>query len=423
MFPRNPSPWCEDTLVLVLAGGQGKRLYPLTQAQTKGAVPFAGLYRLIDFTLSNCLHSDLGRIAILVQYQFASLERHLHLSWNLFRPERGGRLEIALPPQIRNGEYQGTADAVYQNLGRLERQASRYVLVLASDHVYRMDYGQLLDYHVRNGAELTIGCIEVEQEEARRFGIVEVDAARRIVGFVEKPERPQSLLSRPGFALASMGIYVFDTRALIDVLKADARRRDSAHDFGRDVIPWMIASERPVCAYNVQEEVSRDFYWRDIGTIDAYWEASMELLSATPLFDPDDPDWPILTCYPGLPAARILLENEFDSRVTDALLCPGVQVVDAQVERSILGPGVTVDPQAEVCESVLLEGVHVGSGARVHRAIVDQGVRIPANYGIGGAPFGREGDFHVSPGGITVIPRGAALVTHEETRVAYAYFG
>ena len=227
MFSRNPFPWCEDALVLVLAGGLGKRLYPLTQAQTKGAVSFAGLYRLIDFTLSNCLHSDLPRIAILAQYQFASLERHLRLGWDLFRPERGGWLEIALPPQTRNGGYQGTADAVYQNLGRLEQQAPRYVLVLASDHVYRMDYGQLLDYHVRNGAELTIACIEVALEEACRFGIVEVDAARRIVGFVEKPERPRGLLSRPGFALASMGIYVFDTRVLIDVLKADAHRRDN----------------------------------------------------------------------------------------------------------------------------------------------------------------------------------------------------
>lgn len=244
-----------------------------------------------------------------------------------------------------------------------------------------------------------------------------------MVGFVEKPEQPRGLLSRPGFALASMGIYVFDTQVLIDVLKADARCRDSAHDFGRDIIPRMVASERPVCAYNVQEEVSRDFYWRDIGTIDAYWEASMELLSATPLFDLCDPVWPVHTCDPGLPAAQILLENGFNSQVADVRLCSGVQIVDAQVNHSILGPGVTVDPQAEVCESVLLEGAHVGAGARVHRAIVGPGVRIPAGSCIEGTALGRERDFHVSPGGIAVVSESAALATQGEPRAANNYFG
>lgn len=409
----------EDALALVLAGGLGKRLYPLTQDQTKAAVSFGGMYRLIDFTLSNCLHSGLWRIAVLAQHKLASLERHLRLGWSTFRPELGGCLEIVPPPQrIHEGGYQGTADAVYQNIRLLEQQAPRYVLVLAADHVYRMDYGKLLDYHVRCGAELTIAGIEVEREEARRFGTMEVDAARRIVGFVEKPDRPQSLLCRPGFALASMGIYVFDTRVLIDVLIEDARRRDSTRDFGHDVIPRMISSERNLCAYNVQEEVSRDFYWRDIGTIDAYWEASMELLSAAPPLDPLDPDWPVHTFYPSLSAAQILLEDRFDPRGTDALLCPEVQVIDAQVERSILCPGVTVDPQAEVFESVLMEGVHVGPGARIHRAIVDKGVRIPADYCIGGDPIGKGDDSHLTSGGITVVPRGAELVPDGEARAA-----
>jgi glucose-1-phosphate adenylyltransferase len=420
---RSPSGWCKDALVLVLAGGLGRRLYPLTQAQTKGAVSFAGRYRLIDFTLSNCLHSDLNRIAVLAQYQFASLERHLHLGWGVFGSKRGGCLQISRPPGNRNAGYQGTADAVYQNIGLLEQHGPQYVLVLASDHVYRMDYGGLLDYHARSGAELSVSCIEVERTEAQRFGIVDVDAARRIVGFVEKPELPQELMSRPGYALASMGIYVFDTPALIDVLRADARHADSAHDFGRDVIPAMISRQRPVRAYNVQEEVSRDFYWRDIGTIDAYWKASMELLSASRLFDPTAPDWPVHTYCPDLPAARVLLAGELTPWLTGALLCPGVQVVDAQVDSSVLGPGVVVDSQAEVLESVLLEGVHVGSGARVYRAIVDQGVRIPANCCIGGVSSRRGGGIHVSPGGITVVPRGTALASDGQIQAAYACVG
>jgi glucose-1-phosphate adenylyltransferase len=423
VFTRSRSRWCHDALALVLAGGLGRRLYPLTQDQTKGAVPFAGRYRLIDFTLSNCLHSGLNRIAVLAQYQFSSLERHLRLGWDLFRSERGGCLDIALPQGNGSGGYKGTADAVYQNLCRLGPQGPRHVVVLASDHVYRMDYGALLDCHVRCCAELTIACSEVEREEARRFGVVDVDAARRIVGLVEKPEYPRELVSRPGFALASMGIYVFDTQVLIDVLRADASHPGSTHDFGRDVIPEMISRGRAVRAYNVQEKVGRSFYWRDIGTIDAYWKASMELLPATPLFDPCAPDWPVHTFRPDPPAAPVLRVNGSGPQITDALLCPGVQVTDARVERSVLSPGVRVDPEAEVVESVLLEGVHVGAGSRVYRAIVDQGVHIPANYGIGGSPPYRGGDLHVSPEGITVVPKAAALGRHSDAVAAYACVG
>ncbi|MFH1569801.1 MAG: sugar phosphate nucleotidyltransferase [Gemmatimonadota bacterium] len=406
MSPRSLSVRQADARVLVLAGGEGRRLLPLTQAQTKGAVSFAGMYRLIDFTLSNCLHSGLSRIAVLVQHNYASLERHLRLAWGIFRPELGSCLEIVPPPpQAAETGYRGTADAVYQSLGRLGGAAPRHVLVLASDHVYRMDYRQLLGYHLRRGADLTIACTEVEQEQAHRFGILEVDAARRIVGFVEKPQRPGGLLLRPGVALASMDVYVLDTRVLKDVLRADARRPDSAHDFGRDVIPAMVSGGRRVWAYDVGEEVSRDYYWRDIGTLDAYWEASMELLGAAPPLDPRDPEWPVHSFHPGLPDAQVVVEDRLEARVEAALLCPGVQVTGARVARSILGLDVTVDPRAEVVESVLMEGVHVGPGARIHRAIVDQGVRIPAGARVGS---GRQEGLPVSPGGITVVPRGAA---------------
>ena len=242
----------KGTLAMVLAGGRGERLYSLTQDRTKGAVPFGGMYRLIDFTLSNCLHSGLCRIAVLPQFKYASLERHLRLGWNFFRPEQGGSLGL-IPPQqrIHDGWYQGTANAVYQNIYTLRLETSEYVLILASDHVYRMDYSRLLAYHARSPAALTIACIEVDLEEAKRFGILDVAPGNRVVAFEEKPSIPRSLLGKPGRALASMGVYVFDTRFLIEALNEGAGREESAHDFGRDVIPDLVAKDQPVYAYNV----------------------------------------------------------------------------------------------------------------------------------------------------------------------------
>jgi glucose-1-phosphate adenylyltransferase len=400
-----------DTLALVLAGGGGERLEPLTRDRTKSAVPFGGSYRIIDFTLTNCLHSGLRRICVLPQYKFASLERHLRLGWSPFFTAPGEGLTL-LPPQQRvNGEwYRGTADAVYQNLYLLRREAPAYTLILASDQVYRMDYRRLLDFHRRHRADLTIACLEVGLEEASRFGIAEVDPEHQVVGFEEKPLLPRGLPARPGRALASMGLYVFSTATLVQALGREVGDADPCRDFGGDLLPRMMAEGWRVGAYDVQEEEEDEaFYWRDLGTIDAYWEASMDLLSAPPLFALADPDWPLHTWQPDWPPARILQEQG-EARVVDSLLGAGAVVAGAQVHRSILSPGVVVGPRAAVVDSVLMDGVQVGAGARLRRAIVDKGVRIPAGYCLDADLNGSRHSYHVSPGGIVVVPRDADLV-------------
>lgn len=409
-----------DTLALILAGGRGERLFPLTQDRTKGAVPFGGMYRLIDFTLANCLHSGLRRICVLPQYKFASLERHLRQNWNFFRSELGESLAL-LPPQQRLCEewYQGTANAVYQNIYTLRQEAPAHTLILAADHLYRMDYTRLLDYHRASGADLTVACAEVDLEEAHRFGIALIDERGRIAAFAEKPVLPHPRLARSSCLLASMGIYVFSTDVLIEALAEDAQRAGSNHDFGRDLIPYMIDRGRKVGAYNAPKEEGRpEFYWRDIGTLDAYWEASMELLATEPPFDPCAPGWPVPTALRGLSPARVAAGDSL------TWLCPGAMVADAQVRRSILSPGVVVDHQAEVVDSVLMEGVRVGPGALICRAILDKGVEVPAGCAIGVDLEEDRQRFHVSPGGVVVLPKGADLSRQaEEAQYARAFYG
>lgn len=396
----------KDTLVIVLAGGKGERLYPLTRDRTKGAVPFGGMYRLIDFTLSNVLHSGLRRICVLPQYKFASLKRHLSHGWNFLRPELRESLDV-IPPQQRINEewYRGTADAVYQNLYTLEQEAPARVLILSSDHIYRMDYLPLLECHVRHGAEMTIACKEVDLREARRFGIAGTSEEGRITRFVEKPAQPEKLATNSECALGSMGIYVFETDSLIKHLRTDAVQTDSQHDFGRDVIPKMVAKKRAVYAYNVQEG-QEEFYWRDIGVIDAYWQASMELLSTEAPFQLDDATWPLLTYQPSATPAFLGRSETGCSKIADSLICPGVHLCDAHIEKSILSPGVAVDSRAHVVESVLMDGVNVGRGAHIDHAIIDKDVVVPANCRINPDSVECFRDISVSPAGIVVIPKG-----------------
>ncbi|MCC7265081.1 MAG: glucose-1-phosphate adenylyltransferase [Candidatus Latescibacteria bacterium] len=397
-----------DSLVMVLAGGRGERLYPLTRDRTKAAVPFGGFYRLIDFTLSNCLHSGLRRICILPQHQYAGLKNHLQLGWGFFRPELGESLTL-LPPErgSRAGEYRGTADAVYQNLRTLQCQMPRYTVILSSDHIYRLDYRRLIECHAAREAELTIACMGVGMEEAKRFGVLSVDATERVVGFAEKPVSPRALPGRPGLALASLGIYVFNTQVLIDALIEDAACPTSSHDFGADILPRLVDTGRRVYAYDTRQGAAGErFYWRDIGLIDAYWEASMDLLEPTPPFDPHDPSWPTHTHFPFMPPARLLRQAGSSASIANVLACNGSQVVDAHVQRSILSPGVVVEPGAVVIDSVLMEGVKVGRGARVERAVVDEHARIPAGSEIGTDLEQDWQHLFVSPGGVVVVPRG-----------------
>lgn len=399
----------DDTLSLILAGGAGTRLHPLTRDRAKPAVPFGGRYRIIDFVLSNCLHSGLRRMLVLTQYKSHSLQKHLRDGWSIFNPELGDYV-TPVPPQMRVDEdwYLGTANAVYQNLYLVERSAAQYVLVLAGDHIYRMDYAALLASHRRSGAEVTVACMEVDLDQASAFGIAEVDAGQRITRFVEKPAQPTPLPGDPQRALASMGIYVFSTAALGDVLRHDHDDAASSHDFGRDVIPHMVA--RGTChAYRFggrRGRVSRDRYWRDVGTVDSYFQANMDLLHPVPPLDLYQRDWPIrshATQHP--PARTVSSASGNEGLYVNSIIASGCVNIGAAVQRSVLFPTVEVHDGAVVEESILFEGVRVGRGAELRRCIVDKGVQIPDGTHIGLHAARDAERFHVSPAGIVVVPK------------------
>ena len=408
----------DSTIALVLAGGRGDRLQPLTRERAKAAVPFGGVFRLIDFTLSNCVHTGLRQIAVIPQYKFASLERHLRERWSFFRHEVGHSLTL-LPPQQRvSGDwYRGTADAVYQNLFTLQQVRPRYTLILSSDHVYHMDYGRLIEDHAGSGAELTVACVEVDFDQASQFGILDVDLENRVLGFQEKPRDAWNTTGRSGRPLASMGIYIFDTETLIGVLNDDASREGSLHDFGHTIIPRLIEERWKVMGYNVGERET-NLYWRDIGTVDTYWDTSMELLSPDPPIDLHDPEWSVPGYERSLPGKVV-----GDKGVT--WICPRATMMeDSLVFRSVLSPGVVVDHEAEVIDCVLMDGVQVGPGARLSRVVVDKGVQIPAGCRLG-ANLERSTDlFDVTPNGVMVVPKNADMSSRRiGTEWGQAFYG
>jgi glucose-1-phosphate adenylyltransferase len=402
----------QNAVAFVLAGGVGVRLHPLTRDRAKPAVPFGGKYRIIDFTLSNCLNSGVRQIFVLPQYKWFSLERHTRESWNVFSPELGEFL-AHLSPQMRVGEdwYKGTADAVYQNLYHLEQIDARYVLILSGDHIYKMDYGHFIRHHQKKKADLTISAVEVGIEEATRFGVIQIDDAGKVCGYEEKPKEPKAISGKPRKAFVSMGVYVFDRNALIDILNRDAGMK-SSHDFGRDIIPRMCPDHR-VFVYRFGMGAGKDAsYWRDIGTIDAYWSANMDLAAVNPAFNLYDRSWPIRTYEGQYPPAKTVFADEERGRAgkaLDSIICSGVIISGGRVERSILSPGVRVNSYAEVSESILFHNVVIGMRAKVRKAIIDKGVRVPDGMKIG---YDLEKDrerFFVSDGGIVVIPKGQIL--------------
>jgi glucose-1-phosphate adenylyltransferase len=371
----------DDVVVMVLAGGVGERLYPLTKERAKPAVYFGGPYRIIDFTLSNCINSGLRRIFIALQYKSLSLSRHIRMGWNVVADELGEFVEI-LSPQKRVSEhwYLGTADAVYQNLYSILREGPRYLIVLSGDHVYKMDYAKMLRVHQERGAGATIAVIEIPTEEAHRFGVLETDAEDRITGFLEKPKH----LPPGGQVLASMGIYIFDMETLVPALEADARQA-STHDFGKDIIPALV-SKTPVFAYRFTDENKKSSkYWRDIGTLDAYFEANMDLCHVNPEFNLYDPEWPLRTYQVQAPPAKFVFADEGRrcGQALDSIISAGCIVSGSRIAGSVLCPNVRVHSFCEIDQSILMPGVRVGRHARIRRAIIDRDVFIPRGARIG----------------------------------------
>jgi len=397
-----------NTLTILLAGGRGARLEPLTSDRAKPAVPFGGKYRVIDFTLSNCLHSGLRRILVLTQYKSHSLHKHLRDGWSIFNPECGEYITV-VPPQMRTGAswYAGTADAINQNLFLLERSSAGNVLILAADHIYRMDYAALIAAHEEKGGDLTVACMKVPIGEASAFGVMAIDGNNRVIEFQEKPDQPKAIPGDPGTALVSMGIYVFTKDLLIDELRADCLREDSSHDFGKDLIPRMIGTHK-VYAYEfggARGRVTPDRYWRDVGSLDAYYEANMDLLKPIPPLDLYQDDWAIRTYHGQNPPARMVPgEGGKDGLMTNSIMGAGTVIIGGIVRHSILASRIHILEEAVVEDAILFDHVTVGRGARLRRCIVDKHVQIPPGETIGYDLDKDSRRFTCSEKGIIVVP-------------------
>jgi len=404
-----------QVLTFIMAGGKGERLYPLTRDRTKPAVPFGGIYRIIDFTLSNCINSGLRKIYLLTQYKSASLQRHIRLGWNILPSELAQFIEI-LPAQQRVGEswYLGTADAIFQNLYTLEIDHPDEVLVLAGDHVYKMNYYSMIDFHRDQDADLTVGVVEVEKEKAAHLGVVEVDDFGSIVGFQEKPAKPKTIPSEPHKAYASMGIYVFKRSVLEKELHEDSKKRNSTHDFGKDIIPQMLKKGLKISIYNFIDENKKEAkYWRDIGTIDAYYEANMDLVQVDPIFNLYDKDWLIRTFQEQFPPAKTVFSGEEVAGrvglVLDSVVSNGCVISGGRVQRSILSCNVRINSYSQIYDSILMEGVNVARHAKVKRAIIDKDVEIPQGMVIGYDLEKDKKNFHVTDSGIVVVAKGTEI--------------
>jgi glucose-1-phosphate adenylyltransferase len=399
-----------QTLAVVLAGGRGSRLGALTDERAKPAVPFGGKFRIIDFALSNCLNSGIRRIGIATQYQSHGLIHHVQRGWSFLDGRFNEFIELLPAQQSTNSDwYKGTADAIYQNLQLIGRHDPALVLVLAGDHIYKMDYARMLAEHAERGADMTVGCVEVPVEEAAgQLGVMEVDRDFRVVGFEEKPQRPKSIPGRDGTTLGSMGVYVFDATFLYEKLVDDAAREDSGHDFGHDLIPNLVADGSRVYAHNFRDSCTQlnegRPYWRDVGTIDAFWEANLELTRVSPALNLYDQSWPIWTHQEQLPPAKFVFDLE-DRRgaAIDSMVSGGCIVSGSTLRNSILFSNVRVHSYCEIREAVILPEVEVGRGAQLKRVVVDQGCQIPAGLVVGHDPEADRRRFHVTDRGITLI--------------------
>ncbi len=408
----------KQVMALVLAGGKGTRLEPLTRDRAKPAVPFGGGYRIIDFALSNCLNSGLRKLLVLTQYKAISLDRHINNGWRKYFCSELGEFINVIPPQQRIDEhwYRGTADAVYQNIYTLETARPDYVLILAGDHIYKMNYAAMVNYHIESAADLTIAALPVTIQEARQFGVMEVDHHQRIVGFSEKPAEPKTMPGESDRCLASMGIYVFSTRFLFEQLLKDANSRHSSHDFGKDIIPSIIDTHR-VFAFPFRDENRKaEAYWRDVGTLDAYYEANMDLVGVDPLLNLYDRDFPIRTHQGEFPPPKFVFgdtgpsSKERVGMATDSIVCPGSIVSGGRVDHSVIGPQVRINSFSQVSESILFDGVEVGRHAKIRRAIIDKNVVIPPGVEIGyDLEADRNRGLTITESGIVVIGKSDSI--------------
>ena len=400
-----------NVLTFVLAGGKGERLNPLTRDRAKPAVPFGGNYRIIDFTLSNCINSGLRRIYVLIQYKSFSLQKHILAGWDVVSTQLGEFIDV-IPAQQRLGQdwYKGTADAIYQNIYAINDHAPELVLILAGDHLYKMDYQKLINAHLANQADVTVPCIRMPREEAPHFGVIEVDDRNFICGFQEKPQAPKTIPGDPEAIYASMGIYLFNAKVLVSELERDAVDVRSDHDFGKNIIPKMLAAGKKLLAYNFGEQSN---YWRDIGTRDAYYQANMDLVREKSPFDLYDKTWPLRTHHSHYPPVCLKTVHQGGKNVAgaavDAIISPGCFIEGARVERSVLSPLVTVRRGALIQDSVIMEGVVVGEGAQIRNAIIDKHVVIPAGEKIGYDLEIDRARFAVTASGIVIVAKKTAI--------------
>jgi len=413
----------ENVLAILMAGGAGERLFPLTRHTAKPAVPFGGIYRIIDFALSNCINSDIRRIIVLTQYKALELTRHLRDGWTILSPELGEYIE-AIPPmrRIHTDWYLGNADAVFQNIQSISAENPEHVLVLSADQIYKMNYHEMIAWHRQHQADVTLATIQVSPEEAGRFGIVEIDAEHRVVGFEEKPEhgRPVRSIFNPAMVSASMGVYLFNAETMLRALKEDAENPNSSHDFGRDLIPAWIPQAR-VVAYDYTDLNDKSVkYWRDVGTLDAYYEANMDLVSVAPVFNVYDKAWPLRTHMRQYPPAKFVFNDpDRTGQAHDSIVSMGCVLSGGSVTNCVLSPDVRVNSYTQVDNSILFSHVDIGRHCKIRRAIIDRDVHVPEGTVIGYDTEADRQKYHVTDSGITVVTRDYSLF---ENPVAANYF-
>lgn len=399
-----------NVLTFMLAGGKGERLDPLTRDRAKPAVPFGGIFRIVDFSLSNCVNSGLRRIFLLTQYKSFSLQKHILEGWNIYSNQLGEFIDVVPAQQrVSSDWYLGTADAIFQNLNIILDYKPKLVLILAGDHVYKMDYRKLIEYHLAKGADMTVACVALPKKESVHFGVVEVDVENRVYGFAEKPELPKVIPADPSSIYSSMGVYIFNTDVLAKELKVDADQKDSDHDFGRNIIPQMIAKRMKVFAYDFAKENPAGGYWRDIGTRDSYYQANMDLLGANPKFNIYDKSWPLRSHQHHYPPLRAYTTGQNPGTIINSLIASGCVIESAQVENSVVSNNVVVKDGASVKNSVIIDGVNIGKGARIQNAIIDKDVVIPDGESIGYDRKEDEKRFVITKSGIVIVAKKTSI--------------